>query len=294
MMNPLTANTLSPLLIGANLILTQSGLSQVSTFSFPNLASDTLVSQTATQTLSNKTIDAIGTNQVAGIHQASVIRRFGDFNPQPNLTSGGNQGLMGCLAANTHVGASFSNAWDATYGLYQRYTTAATSNSQGGIISPTTGVGVAQTNFPGRYVTRVRLSSTSNVRFYSGFTSNTILPTTDTPLATTDSGLLIGYRSTDADWMIFYNNGGGSALTAISLGVAKDTNFHLLIITWPQAGAQINFSIDLRTPITISSGLPSTGVGMFINNVAQTTTTSAINYDMKGPFYELQDCSAFI
>lgn len=297
--NPLTDNSLSPFTIGTNLVLVQSGLTQVSTFSFPNVASDTLVSQTATQTLSNKTIDGVGTNFLAGVHQASVIRRFGDFNPQANVASGGSQGLMGCLQANTHAGSTFSNQWDATYGQFQRYVTAATAGSIGGIISPTTGVGIAALNFPGRWVTRIRNNNTSNVRTYAGFTSNATACQTsgawlsDTPLGSSDSGLMIGYRSTDTNWMVFYNNGSGAA-TAQSLGVAKDANFHLLLITWPQAGGQVSFSIDLRTPITISSGLPTTLTGMFCNVIGETTTTASTTFDMKGPFFELQDCSQFI
>lgn len=297
--SPLVDNSLSPFTIGTNLVLSQVGLTQVSTFTFPNVSSDTLVSQTATQTLSNKTIDAVGTNFLAGIHQASVIRRFGDFNPQANVASGGSQGLMGCLAANTHAGSTFSNQWDATFGQFQRYVTAATANSIGGIISPTTGVGIAATNFPGRWATRIRNNSTSNVRTYAGFTSNASACQSagawlgDTPLGSSDSGLMFGYRSTDTTWMIFYNGGTG-AMTAASTGVSKDTNFHLLIITWPQAGGSVTFQIDLGTPITITTGLPTTLTGLFCNVIGETTTTSAVTFDMKGPFFELQDCTQFI
>jgi hypothetical protein len=297
--NPETAMATSPFTIGTNLVLVQNGLSQVSTFSYPNLASDQLTSNNSIATLENKSIDGVGVNQLSGIHQASVIRRFGDFNPQPNVSSGGSQGLMGCFAANTHAGSTFSNQWDATYGLFQRYNTAASSNAIGGMISPTVGVGIAAMNFPGRWVTRIRNNNTSSVRTYAGFTSNANACQAagpwlgDTPLASGDSGLMMGYRSTDTQWMVFYNAGTGP-MTSVGTGVLKDANFHLLLITWPQAGGQASFSVDLGTPVTITTGLPTTLTGMFCNVIGETTTTSSTTFDMKGPFFELQDCSQFI
>jgi hypothetical protein len=154
------------------------------------------------------------------------LPRWGVFQPFPTVASGGSQGLDGALPTNTHTGSSFSNpSWDVTYG---RYTTAATANSQGGIISPTSGIGPAITNMATRAIARIRLNSTTSIRNYFEFTSNTTLPITDTPLGS-DSGVMIGYRSTDSQWRMFNNNGTGP-LVATSLGRAIDTNWHTVMI----------------------------------------------------------------
>jgi hypothetical protein len=234
-----------------------------------------------------------------GIHQGSLIRRWGDFVPNSTITNGGNQGLMGCLVGNTHIGSSFSQGWDTLYGQYQRYTTAATSNTQGGVINPTTNAGTAETNYSARLLARVRHNSSSNVRVYVGFTSNNNsgagFTVTDTPLASGDSGLLVGYRSTDTNWMVFNNDGTG-AMVATSLGVPKDVGWHLIVINW-SAGAtafQVQLPMDMANPVSITSRYPATTTPLFLNCVGQTTANSAINWDQKGPFFEISDCTAFV
>jgi hypothetical protein len=292
MMIPPTSNAASPFTIGTQLVLVQTGLSQVSTFAFPNVASDTIVTQFAPQTLDFKTMDAY-LNSFSGVYQSYSIKRVGGFQSIPTVAVAGSQGLDGALAANTHAAASVSQpSWDSTIGLFTRYTSSTSANNNAGIISPTTGIGCCITNMATRIVARVRVNTTTAERLYFGVTSNTVLPKSDTPLGSGDSGAIIGYnQGTESGgtanlWELFNNDASGTMVQQ-TLGIGNsDTNWHLLQLTWPAGASQITAQVDSNNPITITSRYPAATTGLYFNCVGQNTSTSAITTDIHAAFLE--------
>jgi hypothetical protein len=201
----------------------------------------------------------------------SVGLRRGTMTP-----SGNSQFLTGMLSAHTATGAgSITTTFDTTEGICTAYATTATGGLNAGLVSGTTGVGVGRRLFGMRAIIRAKIDSTTSARYYFGFTSATALPISDTPLASTDHGILVGFRSTDANWSEIHNDGTAAAVVN-SLGVAKDANFHTIEINWSASGNG-NAVLD-GSPSSITSRLPTTTTNLFFNAVAQTTTTTARTY----------------
>ena len=105
-----------------------------------------------------------------------------------------------------------------------------------------------------------KLNSISSTRLYIGFTSATALPNTDTPLATTDSGVVFGYTSADSDFSVYYNDGLGGAMAEVETGVVKDaTTYHTVSF---QFGASdivvvLDDGVDTKTQ-TLTTQIPAT------------------------------------
>lgn len=74
--------------------------------------------------------------------------------------------------------------------------------------------------------------SLTNTRLYVGLSSDITIPNTNTPLAGTDSGVIVGWRSTDTtNYMIFHNGGDTSASTTptvINTGVPRSTGIRTI------------------------------------------------------------------
>jgi hypothetical protein len=191
------------------------------------------------------------------------------------VPSGNSQALSGILSAHTPTGAgSISTTYDTTEGVCTAYAATATANLNAGLVSPSTGVGVGRRLFGMRAMIRAKIDSTTSARYYFGFTSATALPISDTPLAITDHGVIVGWSSTDTTWQIYHNDGATSVTKdAITGAIAKDALFHTIEILWTAAGNVI--VIFDGTPQTISADLPATTSNLFFNAVAQTTTTIA-------------------
>jgi hypothetical protein len=189
------------------------------------------------------------------------------------MPSGNSQSLTGILSSHTATGAgSITTTYDTSEGVCTAYATTATGGLNAGLVSPSTGVGVGRRLFGMRALIRAKIDSTTSARYYFGFTSATALPISDTPLATTDHGILVGFRSTDTNWSEIHNDGSAAAVVN-SLGVAKDAVFHTIEIGWSAAGNGV-VVLD-GTPSSITSRLPATTTNLFFNAVAQTTTTTA-------------------
>jgi hypothetical protein len=243
----------------------------------------TLVGRDTVDTLTNKTISATGTGNIL---QAIVVspekKRMGYFQP------GSSSGVpVGVLADHTKTGASsIATTFDTTEGVVTTFTTTATGGLNAGLVSPTTGVGVGRRLFAARMKTRSSIDSTTSARYYIGWTSATALPISDTPLATTDSGILVGWSSTDTNWTIYTNNGGGSAATKTNVTgpIAKNAVYHDIEISWAASG-NVTVIFD-GTSQTVSTALPATTTNLYYNHVAQTTTTTARSNNIKYVWYE--------
>lgn len=269
----------NPLTIGTNLVFSQSGLSGVRTFTLPNL-SDVIDTQTSTNSLTNKTIDAGLQTLISQAWTSPMVQRYGEAQALgTNLTTAAAvTALSGALAAHVPTGAGTNTvAFDTTEGLVAGYVTGAASGQNAGLVSPT-GSGLCRRSFYVRARTRCKVNTTgTSIRQYFGFTSASSLPISDTPLANGDSGVLIGYRSTDSVWNIFNNDGSGAAIVTATTGTTStDTNYHTLEINWAAAG-NVNVIIDGNIQTAISTRIPAVGTTLFFNNVAQTTASATAN-----------------
>jgi hypothetical protein len=81
---------------------------------------------------------------------------------------------------------------------------------------------------------RFSISTVTNTRFYCGLKEGTgAFPASDTPLGSTDHGILFGYRSSDSQALQVFHNDGSAGVTNVSTGVtiAAGTVYDLEIIS---------------------------------------------------------------
>lgn len=235
-------------------------------------------------TLTGETIDA-GQNTLRQVVQSPILARTGAYSFAGDTTTL----LTGILNKHTETAAgSKTVAWDANEGQTIALASNAGANVNAGLVSPTTGVGVARMAWATKVRTRTKcVDLTTNSRFYFGFTSATALPLSDTPLANGDSGIIIGWRSSDGNFTIINNDGSGAAVAVAVAGpIPIDNAFRTFEINWATGGGSANVIIDnVSTPI--SSRLPAVTTNLFFNQVAQTTAGAvAKTQTIHGTFIE--------
>ncbi len=231
-----------------------------------------------------------GSTNFQGIQVDPMLKRSGSFVPSqgntPTTIGQLDYGLVGAVTLT--AGGTCTNSFDATQGLLANYVSAATANSNTGLLASALGVGLIRRAFATRLKVRFKMDSSTSARFYFGVTSNTTAPTSDTLLATTDNGVFVGYRTSDTNFQIFTNNGGGSAMTVTQVTgpVAKTTvtSFHTIEINW-QAAGNINILFD-GVAQTVATALPSTTANLYFNVIAQPSTTTARTLTLKGVWIE--------
>src|SRR6266487_4258489 len=109
--------------------------------------------------------------------------------------------LTGILASRSMVGAgSKTSVYDTTEGMTVAYATTAASGVNAGYVASATGVGMGRRLTNLRMKARSKMDSITTARFYMGFTSLATMLFNDTPLATGDSGCIIGFRTTDTNY----------------------------------------------------------------------------------------------
>jgi len=184
--------------------------------------------------------------------------------------------LDGVLSGGSIVGAgSLTSTYNTTEGMTLACATTAVANLNAGYVASPTGIGMGRTLTNIRFTARQAASATTTVRQYVGLTSLATLPLSDTPLGTADSGIIVGYTSTDTNWQVFNNDGSGTAVkTQITGPIPTDTNFHTIDINIPAGGTSATITVD-STAVVVGSRLPATTTNLFYNSVVQTTTTTA-------------------
>lgn len=176
----------------------------------------------------------------------------------------------------TGPGATNSTTYDTSEGIIMNLTTTTTTNQNMGLVSSAAGVGMGRRLFGMRAVMRGKVNTVAGgvSRLYFGFTSATALPTSDTPLATGDHGVIVGFKSTATNYEIYHNDGATSVTTdTVSTGIAKDTSYHTIEINWVGGGSSINVVFD-GVSQAISTDLPATTQNLFFNCVFQNATAA--------------------
>jgi hypothetical protein len=201
-----------------------------------------------------------GTLEVAGNNSISLT----------GILAGGSAGTL----------ASTTSVYDTTEGMTIAYATTAASGVAAGYVSPTAGVGLGRRLTNLRMKSRSKIDSTTTARFYMGFTNLATMLFNDTPLANADSGVMIGFRTTDTNYQVFNNDGSGAmVVTQIAGPIAKDANFHTMEVKVLASGNVIA-TLD-GTATTISTRLPATTANLFFNCMVQTSAATARTHTIR-------------
>ena len=167
---------------------------------------------------------------------------------------------------------------DQWLGTYINYNTGTTANSKAGLNGTTAIALFTRTSYPYKR-THLKIPTVTSSRFYGGFSSNTALPVTDTPLGSADSGVIVGWNSTDTNIRIYNNDGTGAAPTSIDTGLAKPTASWSYEIISDDANARFTVNIVTNTPATFSTNIttriPGASTRLAIYDCVENTTTTA-------------------
>ena len=223
------------------------------------------------------------------IAQNPLTKRWGSVQPGYGTAVGTVGVLDGLAQFFTPTGAGSNTvSFDTTEGKVTNYQTSSASGVVAGLVSPTAGGGFGRRLFGGKMICRFKLDSTTSARFYFGLTSATSLPVSDTPLANTDHGIIVGFTSADTNYQIRTNDGATSVTTTAMSGTIAKTNatsFHTIEISWTASGNYI-VSYD-GTPQTISSDLPATTADLYPNLMVQTSAVVQRTFTLKGLWVEI-------
>jgi parallel beta-helix repeat protein len=239
----------------------------------------------STAILTNKTLYA-DKNTFSGFFQDSLIKRVGYV--YPVWSASGVSVLGGILTGSTLTATGVSTyTYDTTEGTVSNFLSTTTINQNIGVVSAANTNGTTRRSI----VTRARMRSKVDTvagsvsRLYFGFTSASALPISDTPLATTDHGIIVGFSSTDTTYQIYHNDGATSVTKdAVTGAIAKGTGFHTIEINWAASG-NINVIFDGVTQV-ISTDLPATTTNLNFNAVVQNATAAARTHTVKGLWIE--------
>ena len=258
-------------------------------------ADDTFVFATFAQTISNKiftgyNFDSV-TNVFKGFAQDPLGRRWGCYQPTGSGTTNATVGtLEGMLTPHTATGAGTpSNIWDTTEGLYSNHVSGTTSGNIAGLASPANAPGLLKITAGSMMRVRCKVDTTTSSRLYFGVSSASTLPTSDTPLATTDKGVIVGFTTADSNFTARGNDGSGTA-GSYSMGVAKNNSWNTFEISWIGSGlvgpVQISLNGTLATTISSSADLPGDLDTMFFHLQVQTATAASRTISLKSVWVE--------
>lgn len=187
------------------------------TLNLPNVLSGThtIVSRASSDVLENKTIRA-HQNNLVGVSQYPSGTKTGFYQAGgvPGTQAGAPNPGQGLLSGVIETSASPVARWQETRGAFWRFN----SNS----INMQPGAGL---RMPARWIWKEHLpsirgkfkvSTTTNTRFWIGWSWNTQIPSSDTPIASTESAFLLGWRTVDNgtdntnNFKVFRNGGTSS------------------------------------------------------------------------------------
>lgn len=235
-----------------------------------------IMGATKTEIIQGKTIDS-DTNVLVGVLQSPFLtsyKRQGFAAVSANPANGVN----GCLSG-WPTGGILSTVNDASEGWVTNFNSS-TSGAIIGYLSNATFQLVTQRSLNTYFKVKCQASTTTSTRMYVGFSSNSVLPASDTVLGSTEHGCIMGFSTTTANFSVF-NNDGTAAMVTTSMGMAKDTNWHTFEMTMT-SGGNIVCKIDGGNTVTVSTRLPSNTTNIFGNVVMELAAAASTNYEVKG------------
>jgi hypothetical protein len=186
-------------------------------------------------------------------------------------------------------------------GGFWRYNTGSVADTIAGIRLAQT---ITRKEFNPRFKTKIRVPSStghSSTRLYVGLNTDVVMEADDSPLLTTESGVIVGWRSTDSNFMVFRNSGTNSASASpavVNTNVAKTTGIREIDIKFSafggSDGAQVTVSIidPTTTPIqtlysqSFTTSMPAAGFSMSPSILLQNSAAVARDFDVFYAFIE--------
>lgn len=187
------------------------------------------------------------TNRLYGMRQGFVSGQ---------ITTTCGQGLLGAVTAATNGTASSGVA--TTQGPRISYITNAVANNRAGWLGVSIGWRALYPRIRFRFA--LQQTNSANNRLYIGLVDTTTQPVSGTAIGDTwmdtRNGVALGYRTTDAGWMIISNNGSATA-TYTSAGLpAIDTNIHTFELWADDANARFLWTFDNGSVNILSTTVP--------------------------------------
>lgn len=173
---------------------------------------------------------------------------------------------------------TFSVINDASEGYVCRFNSAASGDIIGYKSTTTTQLPTERT-WNAYIKARVKASATTNMRVYLGFSSLNQLTASNTILANTDHGVLVGFDTANANFST-YNNDGTAAQVVTSNALAKDTSWHTLEVAL--TGSDATTKIDGANSVNKTTRLPGATTVLYASCVLQLAAASSTNFDIKG------------
>lgn len=239
--------------------------------SFPLVSTnDELVARVTAAELENKTIDG-AKNTLLGMIKMPSSGKWGII--QAGNTIGGNvgQGLFNGFI--DLPGPPVRLIDPAPLGGYWRYNTGTTVDTIAGIRFAQT---FTRKEFDCRFKAKFRVPPTtghSSTRLYVGVNTDVVMEADDSPMLTTESGVMMGWRSTDSNFMVFRNSGTNSASatpSVVNTNIAKTTSVRSVEIKFTGGGSSVTVtlydaSVSPETVLftqTYTTNLPASGFSL--------------------------------
>ena len=237
--------------------LSESGLTDFRTFTFPD-ATGTVATIAATQTLTNKTVDA-KLNTFSNIFVFPSQGRTAAFMPTSATTA--TTGLWGQTIAATVVltGTTTGMSRDST-GVSLGYSSGTTINSLSG-----TRISALLTERDYNPITQwqIKLGQTTLCRCFMLLIGTTNAPTSGADPLSGQHGVGFGYDSgVDGNWHIYQNNATGTDSTTIANILTADTLAHTFAIKAVEASSKFQYSIDGAAFADINTKIPGATNGL--------------------------------
>jgi hypothetical protein len=223
----------------ASYIIRASGISSNRELSLPALTTnDEIVVCSHPQVLSNKVIN-LADNQLTGLIGLPSSKKWGAVQCQPQATGGSTgQGLLYGFIDEPDSPSSITID-SPPAGTFWTYETTSDSNTNAGI---RWGSVITRKEFNARFKAKFRVPSstgTSNTRLYVGLSTDTTIEENDTPFPSDESGILVGWRSSDSNFQIFRNAGTpqqSANMSVTNTQQAKSTAIRSVEITYMGGG----------------------------------------------------------
>lgn len=244
-------------------------------------ASDVLVARNVTEELQNKTINS-AKNTIIGFPKLPSAGKWGAIQTGAAFGGGSGQGLLYGFIDQPALPTRLVG--EPPEGIYWNYNSGTVANTITGITFPQTFI---RKTFDPRLRVRFRVPTSSNLcRLLVGMSTDTAIPADDTFIGTTNSGIVVGWRSTDTTFKVFRNGGTNAASatpTVVDTLQGKSTSLRSIEIAFTGGGT--NCTVTLYSEITVpptvlytqtfSTNLPATGFSMSPSIILSNTSTAA-------------------
>lgn len=217
------------------------------------------------KTLTTATIDA-ASNTMINLINYPQVRKAGSYWGTGSGNTNNCDGMWSVLgttiAVGTGGGVGIVRATSAAGGTGWQWTTGTTINSLGGLRFNSANQ-MSERDVNPMIEAKIKVGTITTTRFFFGFTSATVAPTSLADPLNALSGVAFWYDSAvDANLHIMQNSGtGASDATTINVG-AMGTGFHTYNIKAVEASTKFQYSYDGAAYADINTKIPAAATGL--------------------------------